>query len=259
MAEQNGVLRYARIVLGQAKGRPGWLSNILWHITSYFVSNISANFSWIFFRVLNRTTYIGKKHIGSEPNTLLLSNHQSMIDSMPVAIAAFYPKSWLRPYLVPWHPAARENFFKNRLIAWYASHTRCIAVRPGRRDVHALHKMIDVLPKGAIILFPEGTRSRTGDVGKGRPGAGLLALATKPRIIPVAIDGMQDVLPIGRTIPRIGQRVYVKYGPPVDYSELMDKPRTRETAQALVDKVMEAIREQHEEIRQLRLEGRRKR
>jgi hypothetical protein len=39
----------------------------------------------------------------------------------------------------------------------------------------------------------------------------------------------------------------------------MDKPRTRETAQALVDKVMEAIREQHEEIRQLRLEGRRKR
>jgi 1-acyl-sn-glycerol-3-phosphate acyltransferase len=119
--------------------------------------------------------------------------------------------------------------------------------------------MIDVLPKGAIILFPEGTRSRSGDVGNGRPGAGLLALATKPRIIPVAIDGMQDVLPIGRTIPRIGKRVYVKYGPPVDYAELMDKPRTKETAQALVDKVMVAIREQHAEIRRLRLEGKRKR
>lgn len=253
MPDGNGVLRFARYITRQAKGRPGRLSNILWHVTSYFVSNLSATVSWIFFRLLNRTTYIGKKHVGSEPNTLLLSNHQSMIDSMPVALAAFYPKSWLRPYLVPWHPAARENFFKNKLIAWYSSHTRCIPVRPGRRDVHALHKMIDVLPKGAIILFPEGTRSRTGNVEDGRPGAGLVALATKPRIIPVAIDGMQEVLPIGKTIPRIGRRVYVKYGPPLDYSEFDDQPRTRDTAQALVDKVMVAIREQHADIRRLRL------
>jgi len=179
-SEGNGVLRFARYVTSQAKGRPGRLSNILWHVTSYFVSNISAGISWIFFRVLNRTTYIGRHHIGREPNTLLLSNHQSMIDSMPIALAAFYPKSWLRPYLVPWHPAARENFFKNKFIAWYSSNTRCIPVKPGRRDVHALHKMIDVLPKGAIILFPEGTRSRTGDVGDGRPGAGLVAPSRWP-------------------------------------------------------------------------------
>ena len=259
MSEENGVRRFARIVAGQAKGRPGRLSNILWHVTSYFVSNLSATLSWIFFRLLNRTTYIGKEHVGSEPNTLLLSNHQSMIDSMPVALAAFFPKSWLRPYLVPWHPAARENFFKHKLIAWYSSHTRCIPVRPGRRDVHALHKMIDVLPKGAIILFPEGTRSRTGNVQDGRPGAGLVALATKPRIIPVAIDGMQEVLPIGKTIPRIGRRIYVSYGPPLDYSEFDEQPRTRDTAQALVDKVMEAIREQHADIRRRRLEHKRKR
>jgi len=259
MSEGNGVLRFARAIAGQAKGRPGRLSNILWHVASYFVSNISATISWIFFRVLNRTTYIGRQHVGREPNTLLLSNHQSMIDSMPIAIAAFYPKSWLRPFLVPWHPAARENFFKNKLIAWYSSHTRCIPVKPGRRDVHALHKMTDVLPKGAIILFPEGTRSRTGNVEDGRPGAGLVALATKPRIIPVAIDGMQDVLPIGQTFPRIGKRVFIKFGPPLDYSEFYERPRTRETAQALVDKVMEAIRDQHAEIRRLRLEHKRER
>jgi 1-acyl-sn-glycerol-3-phosphate acyltransferase len=119
--------------------------------------------------------------------------------------------------------------------------------------------MIDVLPKGAIILFPEGTRSRSGDVEDGRPGAGLVALATKPRIIPVAIDGMQDVLPIGETIPRIGKRIYITIGPPLDYSEFDDQPRTRETAQALVNKVMEAIREQHADIRRRRLEHKRKR
>jgi 1-acyl-sn-glycerol-3-phosphate acyltransferase len=203
---------------------------------------------------LNRVRTFGREYVGEEPNTLLLSNHQSMIDSMPIGIWAFYPKSWIKPWLVPWHPAARENFFKNKLVAWYSTHTRCIPVRPGRRDLHALHKMLDVLPKGTIILFPEGTRSRSGDVQDGRPGAGLVALATRPKIIPVAIDGMQDVLPIGESKPRIGQKIYIKYGPPVDYSEFQDKPRTRETAQALVDKVMKAIREQHAQIRQLRLE-----
>jgi 1-acyl-sn-glycerol-3-phosphate acyltransferase len=254
MAGQNGVLKYARVVVKQARGRPGWLENILWHIASYLVTNITVLFAWIFFHIFNRTITIGRKNVGYEPNTLLLSNHQSMIDSMPVGIGAFYPRSWIMPWLVPWHPAARENFFKNRFIAWWSTHTRCIPVKPGRRDVHAIHKMIDVLPKGAIILFPEGTRSRTGEVMDGRPGAGLVALATHPRIIPVAIDGMQDVLPIGASRPRIGQRVYVKYGPPVDISEFLEQPRTRETAQALVDKVMDAIREQHAEIRAMRLE-----
>ena len=119
--------------------------------------------------------------------------------------------------------------------------------------------MIDVLPKGAIILFPEGTRSRSGNVEDGRPGAGLVALATKPRIIPVAIDGMQEILPIGKTFPRIGKRIYISYGPPLDYSEFDEQPRTRDTAQALVDKVMEAIREQHADIRRRRLEDQRKR
>ncbi|UCC73711.1 MAG: 1-acyl-sn-glycerol-3-phosphate acyltransferase [Gemmatimonadota bacterium] len=258
MGDFLGVKKFSRRVAAQARGRPGWLSNIIWHITSYLVTNITVTVAWIFFNLLNRTTVIGRKNVGEEPNTLLLSNHQSMIDSMPIGIGALYPKSWIRPYLVPWHPAARENFFKNRLIAWWSTHTRCIPVKPGRRDLHALHKMMEVLPKGTIILFPEGTRSRSGDVGRGRPGAGLLALATKPRLIPVAIDGMQDVLPIGRTIPRIGQRVYIEYGEPIDYSELVGQPRTRETAQDLVDKVMEAILAQHERIRRLRTEKRRK-
>ena len=246
---QNGVLKYARVVAKQARGRPGWLENILWHIVSYFVTNITMVFLWFFFFVLNRVTVIGREHVGGEPNTLLLSNHQSMIDSIPLGIAGFYPKSWIKPWLVPWHPAARENFFKNRLIAWYATHTRCIPVKPGRRDVHAIHKMIDVLPNGSIILFPEGTRSRTGDVQAGRPGAGLVALATRPRIIPVAIDGMREVMPIGKKMLRPFKRITISYGEPFDYSAYRGRPRSKETAQELVDEIMEVIRRQLDEIR----------
>ena len=183
----------------------------------------------------------GREHVGEAPNTLLLSNHQSMLDSFLVGLAAFYPRSWLRPHLIPWNPAAAENFYKNPVLAWLADNWKCIWVREGRRDLHALHRMIEVLPRGVMTLFPEGTRSRDGSVGPGRAGPGLLILAARPRVVPVAIDGMNDLLPIGCHVPRIFKRLTVSFGPPLDYAEFLTWPRTRETAQALIDRGMDAI------------------
>ena len=219
---------------------------------SWFVTNVTVTFFWLFFRLLNHTTVIGKENVGYERNTLLLSNHQSMIDSFPVGLFAFYPRSWLKPYLLPWNPAAAENFYKSRILAWVADRWRCIPVKEGRRDLRALHHMIQVLPDGVMTLFPEARRTRTGEVGAGRAGAGIVILKTRPKVIPVAIDGMQDVLPIGRRVPQIFQRVVFKYGPPVDFGDLLDQPASAELAQAITDRAMEAIRTQHTEIRRLR-------
>ncbi len=231
--------------------RPG-LGRVLWGVTSYVFTNISVSLLWIYFRVLNRTTVVGREHVGAERNTLLLSNHQSMIDSFPVSIFALYPKSWFKPHLIPWHPAAEENFFKRGLVGWMSKHWRCIPVRQGRRDFNALNRMMEVLPGGVLTLFPEGTRSRDGSVGRGRPGAGFVILGTQPRVIPVAIDGMQDLLPIGSMWPRLFKRIYISYGAPVEYDDLLVEPRGRETAQAIVDRAMDSIRHQLSEIRERR-------
>jgi len=102
------------------------------------------------------------------------------------------------------------------------------------------------------VLFPEGSRTRDGSVGAGRAGAGALILATQPRVIPVAIHGMRDVLPIGKSIPRIGKRVIVSYGPPVEYREYLNGNTGRDAAQAVVDRVMERIRLQHAELTEMR-------
>jgi 1-acyl-sn-glycerol-3-phosphate acyltransferase len=235
--------------IGPLAPRRGRLFQLLWPVTSYLVTNLTVTLLWVLFFVLNRTTVIGRKNVGAERNTLLLSNHQSMLDSFVVGLGAFYPQSWLRPHLIPWNPAAAENFYRTRVLAWLADNWKCIWVREGRRDLHALHRMIEVLPRGVMTLFPEGTRSRDGTVGPGQPGAGLLILATRARVIPVAIEGMRDVLPIGCYVPRVFKRIYVTYGPPVDYADFLALPRTRETAQALIDRVMAAIRVQHGEIR----------
>ena len=90
--------------------------------------------------------------------------------------------------------------------------------------------MLQVLPAGVMTVFPEGTRTRDGSVGFGRPGAGLVILGAKPRVIPVAIDGMQDVLPVGAYLPRLFKRIYVSYGRPVGYGDLLEQPRSREIA-----------------------------
>ena len=80
----------------------------------------------------------------------------------------------------------------------------------------------------------------------------MLILKTRPKVIPVAIDGMQDVLPIGRRIPRPLKRICVYYGEPLDYSEFLDKPVSAETAVELTERIMEQIRVQHDALKRLR-------
>src|SRR2546428_2709964 len=188
--------------LGLLPPRRGRLFQLLWPFTSYLVTNVTVTLFWVLFFVLNRTTVIGRRNVGEERNTLLLSNHQSMLDSFLVGLAAFYPQSWLRPHLMPWNPAAAENFYKNPVLAWLADNWKCIWVREGRRDLHALHRMTQVLPHGVMTLFPEGTRSRDGSVGPGRPGAGLLILAARPPGVPVPIAWEQTGPPTRPRRPR---------------------------------------------------------
>lgn len=230
----------------------GSLFNALLPVTSWLWTNLTSIFGVLLFFVLNRTTVIGRDRIPREPNTLLLSNHQSMIDSWLVGLAAWFPMSIWRPHLVPWNPAAEENFFSNPVLALLSDLWRAIPIKEGRRDIRAIYRMTRALQDGVMTLFPEGTRTRDGSIGEGRPGAGLVTLGTHPTVIPVTIDGMDRVLPIGSRVPRVGKRIYVYFGEPVEYDDLKERPRSRETAQELVDRVVEVLREQRREIQRIR-------
>jgi 1-acyl-sn-glycerol-3-phosphate acyltransferase len=228
--------------------KQGRFWRLLWPITHYLVTNLTVTIGYVFFHFLNRTTVIGKENVPRRPNTLLLCNHQTMIDSFLVGLCAYYPASFLRPSLIPWNPAAEENFFRTRILAWLADNWKCIPIRRGRKDVGAIFRMAEALRTSPMTLFPEGTRSRDGSVGRARGGAGLLILETRPTVIPVCIDGMDKVLPVGSILPRFFKRVYVMYGRPLDLSEFYGRQKSKEVAQAIMDRVMEAIRELCEEI-----------
>lgn len=251
--EDEASSRLERVYRGEAGG---WLSRALWPFTSYLLANLAVPFILLIWFVLNRTRVYGRHRVPRETNTLLLANHQSMIDSFLLTFTAFFPHELVRPALLPWHAAAAENFFRNRFAAWLFTQLKCIPVRPGRRDLKTIHRSVRALRHGTMILFPEGTRSRDGTIGAGRPGAGLAILGTRPHVIPVTLVGMDDVLPVGALFPRIGKRVAVYFGKPLDYSDLIAGPRSREMAQAIVDRVMERIRFQRRVVE--RLERRRR-
>ncbi len=228
----------------------GWLFNFFWPLTRYVITHlVVTTLGTLIFFVFNRTKVIGRSHVPRERNTLLLSNHQSMIDSFLLGMCAFYGPSLFKPYLVPWNLAAEENFYANWFVGWWADQCKCIPVRPGRRDLKALNRMVRALSSGTMILFPEGTRTRDGSVGKGRAGAGIVILQNQPVVVPVVIHGMNEVLPIGRVIPKIGKRVYVMFGEPFDYSDYLGRESSKETSEALVDEVMEKLRAQLAELR----------
>ncbi|RMF63464.1 MAG: 1-acyl-sn-glycerol-3-phosphate acyltransferase, partial [Calditrichaeota bacterium] len=148
----------------------------------------------------------------------------------------------------PWNPAAEENFYRNSFLSWFADNWKCIPVKRGRKDVGAIFRMAEALRTSPMTLFPEGTRSRDGSIGRPRGGAGLLVLETKPAVIPVCIDGMQRLLPIGKIFPRIFKTIYVYYGKPLDLSEFYGKEKSKEVAQAIMERVMENIRRMRSEI-----------
>jgi 1-acyl-sn-glycerol-3-phosphate acyltransferase len=232
----------------------GWLTNLFSPITTWIITNIIlAPVVILFLWVLNRTRVYGRSRVPHEPNTLLLSNHQSMIDSFLIGYAAFFPYDMIKTYLVPWNPAAQENFFRNGFFSWVSHHLKCIPVRPGRRDLKAITRSVHALRDSTMILFPSGTRSRDGSIGRGRPGAGLVILGTGPNVIPVTIEGMDQVLPIGARFPRLGKKVAIYFGRPINYADLENRERSREAAQEIVDRVMGRVSFQRRVLK--RLEG----
>ena len=81
---------------------------------------------------------------------------------------------------------------------------------------NALKGAIEILEEGgAIGIFPEGTRSRDGKMGKGKTGVARLAATTGAAVVPVAIRQTDDVWPVSKRVPRPWRKFYYKFGDPI--------------------------------------------
>jgi 1-acyl-sn-glycerol-3-phosphate acyltransferase len=178
-------------------------------------------------------TVTGREHAGegeraSEP-LIVMSNHQSLYD-IPTLFCSVPGRLRM---------VAKAELF--RVPVWGRAMLAAGFVRIDRSDrdkaVASLRETGgSLLASGTRVwIAPEGTRSRTGEVGEFKSGGFRMALETSTRILPVAIDGTGQVLPAKGFVVQKGKRVRVTILPPVDPAaygverrkELMDDVRRR--------------------------------
>jgi len=139
------------------------------------------------------------------------ANHSSHLDSLVVLSAL---PSRLRDKTAV--AAAEDYFFRRRIIGAFTAavingfpFAREGAIRP------SLQRCANLLDDGwSVLIFPEGTRSATGEMGEFKSGTGLLAVELGVPVVPIKLNGLHRVLPKGRTIPR-PSKIEVKIGEPM--------------------------------------------
>ena len=166
---------------------------------------------------LYRVKVYGRENFPETGGVLLCSNHISELDPPVVGISA--PR--------PVHFIAKEELFNLPVLKMILPRVNAIPIKRGMSDRNALRKGLGVLKEGNVLgLFPEGTRSKTGELGEGLAGAGFFALRTDAQVVPCAVIG--NYKPFSTT--------KVVYGKPID----MDELRSRKASAEEVTKVIMA-------------------
>jgi 1-acyl-sn-glycerol-3-phosphate acyltransferase len=168
---------------------------------------------------------------------ILASNHVSFLD--PPLVGAGVPRAI--SYL------ARESLFTLPLVGSALRAWECVPVDREGGGAKGLKMILDRLHDGgAILLFPEGTRSRDGKIQPARPGLGLTVLKSDARLVPVRVFGTFEAYSRQMRFPR-PVRVAVKYGQPMFFQDLRleaktcSKPRLREIYHEVASETMAAI------------------
>jgi len=196
---------------------------------------------WLFFRALYKF-YFGWRVYNPERVPLsgpviLASNHASFLD--PMLVGAGIKRGI--------HYLARENLFRFPILGWILHRWQTVPVDREGGGAKGLKAILDrLLDGGAIILFPEGTRTRNGKIQPARSGIGLAVIKSEAPVVPVRVFGTFEAFGRHMRFPR-PRRVAVKYGKPMCFEQLRaeakgcSKSRLKEIYQQVADEIMAAI------------------
>jgi glycerol-3-phosphate dehydrogenase (NAD(P)+) len=174
-----------------------------------------------FFLIYFRLSRIGREHARVRGPLIVAANHRSFLD--PFVIAVTLP--WSRPL----HYVAKVELFEKRWQGWLLNRLGAYPVRRGQSDEETLVTSRGVLERGgAICIFPEGTRIRSGSLGRPRRGFGRMALESGAAVLPVAVHGTEYVRNGWRIRPR---KVKVRAGRALTF------PRTENPSPTLANSV----------------------
>ena len=159
---------------------------------------------------------------------VIMSNHQSYLDIPVVTVAIRGSVRFI----------AKQELFKVPIWGKAMSAAGVISIDRGNRDraIASLRIAAETLRSGLNIwIAPEGTRSRTGELGKLKKGGFLLAMETGAEILPIAVSGTIDAWPRDSLHIARGKQVRVTFGAPISVEK-----RTRDELMRAVEGFLRA-------------------
>lgn len=186
-----------------------------------------ADFSHVLLKLYNRMSIKGVENIPTDGQFILAANHQSFIDGN--ILAAGLPSKVLRnSYFY-----ATEDHVKGSLRRWFARNNNIILMERGNLR-NSILKLAQVLKQGKnIAIFPEGRRTKNGNMGAFKKTFAILSKELNVPILPACIIGAYDALPRGQhyVLPK---KIEVIFLPPI-------MPDANSTYEEISDKVKQAI------------------
>jgi 1-acyl-sn-glycerol-3-phosphate acyltransferase len=189
-----------------------------------------------FLAVYHRFEVRGRENIPREPPFIIVANHESHLDAL--ALASVLP--WrIRDRVFP--IAAGDTFFETPVLTAFAAFAMN-ALPMWRRNCgpHALEELRKRLLEEpcAYILFPEGTRSRDGEIHSFKPGIGMIVAGTDVPVVPCRLEGPFEACPPDSRVPR-PRKLTLSIGTPLRFAAT---PAERAGWKEVAERLEEAVR-----------------
>jgi 1-acyl-sn-glycerol-3-phosphate acyltransferase len=164
----------------------------------------------VLFSLLFHIRVVHRKRLPARGGALIVSNHQSYLDPILVAMGTQRPL----------HPMARETLFRFRPFAMLIRSAYAFPVRRTSADLGAIREAMRRLKDGAaVLMFPEGPRTRDGSIAPLQAGLITIAGRAGVPIVPAVIEGAFEAWPRTCWLPR-PHTIRVAYGEPLSAEEV---------------------------------------
>jgi len=186
-----------------------------------------------------RPWVVGLEIVPKEGAVVLAPNHLSFIDSIFLPLVVDRPVIFL----------AKSEYFTGKGLKGWATRVFFQAAGQlpidrsgGKASEAALETGLRVLNEGSILgIYPEGTRSPDGKLYRGRTGVARMVLESGAPVIPVAMIGTKEVMPIGQRLPNV-RRIGIIFGDPLDFSRFHGLEGDRFVLRSVTDELTYHLR-----------------
>ncbi len=175
----------------------------------------------------------GLENIPKRGAFIVAANHSSYFDFL--SLIAVLPRRV--------HFLAAEKFYKSKF--WYplvvgTGQIKVDRENPDKKEVY--ERVSSILKRGGILgIFPEGTRSSNGKIGKTFTGVAKFALEEKVSVIPVGIAGSYEVMSRYDKRPKFKKNINIRIGKPICFGEYYEKSRDEAVLRQITNKIIEEI------------------